>query len=156
TAYGSVQSAVAAMKAGATDYLQKPVAIGELDVVIERVLKARRLQDRLDVFEREDKRRGAERRIIGQSPAMRELMGLAEKIATVPPDGNGHLPTVLITGETGTGKDLIAHYTHDLGPHRDAPFVQINCTALPPQLVEAELFGYEKGAFTDAKASKKG
>src|SRR5215470_4174055 len=64
TAYGSVQSAVAAMKAGATDYLQKPVAIGELDVVIERVLKARRLQDRLDVFEREDKRRGAERRII--------------------------------------------------------------------------------------------
>lgn len=156
TAYGSVQSAVAAMKAGATDYLQKPVAIDELEVVIDRALRNRRLQDRLDVFERERARLGAERKIIGNSPAMKEALALLDKIATVPPDDEGHLPTVLITGETGTGKDLFAHRIHDLGAHREAPFVQINCTALPPQLVEAELFGYEKGAFTDAKAAKKG
>lgn len=156
TAFGSVQSAVAAMKAGATDYLQKPVAIDELEVVIDRVLRNRQLQDRLDVFERERERKGAERQIIGESTAMREALKLVEKIASVPPDESGHLPTVLITGETGTGKDLFAHRIHELGPAREAPFVQINCTALPPQLVEAELFGYEKGAFTDARSNKKG
>ncbi|MCG8405269.1 MAG: sigma-54 dependent transcriptional regulator [Phycisphaerales bacterium] len=156
TAYGSVQSAVSAMKAGATDYLQKPVAMEELEVVISRVLHNRRLKERLDVFERERQRQGAERAIIGQSPAMRHVLDLAGKIASVPPDESGHLPTVLITGETGTGKDLIAHHLHDLSSAPNAPFVQINCTALPAQLVEAELFGYEKGAFTDAKTNKKG
>lgn len=156
TAYGSVQSAVAAMKAGATDYLQKPVAIDELEVVIDRVMRTRRMQEKLDVFERERARFAAERSIIGESPAMRDALALLDKVATVPPDDDDHLPTVLITGETGTGKDLFAHRLHDRGPHHDAPFVQINCTALPPQLVEAELFGYEKGAFTDARTSKKG
>jgi len=156
TAYGSVQSAVAAMKVGASDYLQKPVAIDELDVVINRVLQNRRLKERLDVFEREHKRLGVERAIIGESTVWRETMSIAEKVACVPPQAGGHLPTVLITGETGTGKDLIAHHIHEMGSHCDAPFVQINCTALPATLVEAELFGYEKGAFTDAKANKKG
>lgn len=156
TAYGSVESAVAAMKAGANDYLQKPVAIGELEVVLHRVLRHHRLQERLDVFARERVRSSAERPIVGESAAMREMIALTRKIAAVPPDADGHLPTVLITGETGVGKDLLAHHIHDLGAHRDAPFVQINCTALPPQLVEAELFGYEKGAFTDARTAKKG
>ncbi len=156
TAYGSVQSAVAAMKAGATDYLQKPVAIDELEVVINRVLQNRRLKERLDVFERERKRLGAERVIIGEHPVWRQAMAVTQKIASVPPDADGRLPTVLITGETGTGKDLIAHQLHEMGPHADAPFVQINCTALPASLVEAELFGYEKGAFTDARTGKKG
>jgi DNA-binding NtrC family response regulator len=156
TAYGSVQSAVAAMKAGATDYLQKPVAIDELDVVINRVLQNRRMRERLDVFERERTRLGAERVIIGESPVWRQAMAVAQKIASVPLDAESHLPTVLITGETGTGKDLIAHHIHQMGPHGEAPFVQINCTALPAPLVEAELFGYEKGAFTDAKTNKKG
>lgn len=156
TAYGSVQSAVAAMKAGATDYLQKPVAIDELEVVIDRVMQNRRLKDQLDVLQRERERQGADRAIIGESAPMREVLAMAGKIADAPPDERGHLPTVLITGETGTGKDLLAHHIHDLQANRDAPFVQINCTALPAQLVEAELFGYEKGAFTDAKANKKG
>jgi len=156
TAYGSVQSAVAAMKAGATDYLQKPVAIDELEVVINRVLHNRRLKERLDVFERERKRLGAERVILGEHPVWRQVMAVTEKIASVPPDADGRLPTVLITGETGTGKDLIAHHLHEVGTHADAPFVQINCTALPASLVEAELFGYEKGAFTDARTAKKG
>jgi DNA-binding NtrC family response regulator len=156
TAYGSVQGAVAAMKVGATDYLQKPVAIDELEVVLNRVLQTTRMKERLDLFERERQRLGAERTIIGDSQVMKNVLATVRKISSVPPDENGHLPTVLITGETGTGKDLIAHHIHDLGPCRDAPFVQINCTALPPPLVEAELFGYEKGAFTDAKASKKG
>ncbi|MFQ5501093.1 MAG: sigma-54-dependent transcriptional regulator [Phycisphaerae bacterium] len=156
TAYGSVQSAVAAMKAGATDYLQKPVAIDELEVVIDRVLQNCRMKDRLDVFERERERQGSERTILGDSPATREVLAIARKIAEAPPDESGHLATVLITGETGTGKDLLAHHIHDLRANSGAPFVQINCTALPAQLVEAELFGYEKGAFTDAKTSKKG
>ncbi len=156
TAYGSVQSAVQAMKVGASDYLQKPVAIDELEVVIDRVLQNTRLKDRLDVFERERQRQDVERAIIGDSPVMKEILALCAKIAAVPPDESGNLPTVLITGETGTGKDLIAHHIHDLSSSCDAPFVQINCTALPAQLVEAELFGFEKGAFTDAKLSKKG
>ena len=156
TAYGSVENAVAAMKVGATDYLQKPVAIAELEVVIDRVLRHRRMQDRLAVFERERERQGAERTIIGDSSVMRDVLELAGKIAAQPPDENGHLSTVLVTGETGTGKDLLAHHVHDLGPRQDEPFVQINCTALPGSLAEAELFGYEKGAFTDAKANKKG
>jgi len=156
TAYGSVQSAVSAMRAGANDYLQKPVAIDELEVVIDRVLQNRRLEERLDLFERERQRQGAERAIVGESPIMKKTMAMARKIAEAPADENGHLPTVLITGETGTGKDLLAHHIHDLRAGDGAPFVQINCTALPPQLVEAELFGHEKGAFTDAKANKKG
>jgi len=156
TAYGSVENAVAAMKVGATDYLQKPVSIDELEVVLNRVLEQRKLADRLAVFERERERQGAERTIIGKSRVMRDVLELAGKIAAQPADENGHLPTVLITGETGTGKDLLAHHIHDLGPRRDEPFVQINCTALPGQLAEAELFGYERGAFTDAKSTKKG
>ena len=163
TAYGSVQSAVAAMRVGANDYLQKPVAMEELEVVIDRVLQNRRLKDRLDVFERERMLQrletgatGAERAIVGESAIMKKVMAMAGKIAEAPPDENGYLPTVLITGETGTGKDLLAHHIHDLRASDGAPFVQINCTALPPQLVEAELFGHEKGAFTDAKTNKKG
>lgn len=156
TAYGSVENAVDAMKVGASDYLQKPVSIKELEVVLERVLHHNRLRDRLDVFERERQRQGAERRIVSEHPSMARILELSQKMAQQPPDDGGHLPTVLITGETGTGKDLLAHHIHDLGPNKEEPFVQINCTALPGSLAEAELFGYEKGAFTDAKVSKKG
>lgn len=156
TAYGSVENAVEAMKVGASDYLQKPVAIAELEVVIDRVLQHNRMRDRLDVFERERRRQGAERRIVAEHDSMMRALELARKIASQPPDESGHLPTVLVTGETGTGKDLLAHHIHDHGPNTDEPFVQINCTALPGPLAEAELFGYEKGAFTDAKTSKKG
>lgn len=156
TAFGSVETAVEAMKVGASDYLQKPVAIGELEVVLHRVMQHHRMRDRLDVFERERKRLGAERQIVAEDESMQRVLSLAARIASQPPDEGGHLPTVLITGETGTGKDLLAHHIHDLGPHQEEPFVQINCTALPASLAEAELFGYEQGAFTDAKSGKKG
>lgn len=156
TAYGSVGGAVEAMRRGATDYLQKPVGIDELELVIERALRHRQLYDRLDVLERERERRGAERPIICASEVMRRTLELADRIASVPADDRGRLPTVLITGETGTGKDLLAHRIHDRGPNSKAPFVQINCSALPGPLVEAELFGNEKGAFTGADATRKG
>lgn len=156
TAYGSVEGAVAAMKVGATDYLQKPVGIAELELVIERALRNSQLANRLAVFERERERQVVERSIIGECEAMKSALALVRRIAAVPPDEQGNLPTVLITGETGTGKDVIAHQIHDLSARRDAPFVQINCSALPAPLVEAELFGHEKGAFTDAKTQKKG
>ncbi|MCB9852325.1 MAG: sigma-54-dependent Fis family transcriptional regulator [Phycisphaerales bacterium] len=156
TAYGSVEGAVEAMRRGATDYLQKPVGIDEIELVIERSLRNRQLIDRLDVLERERRQLGAERAIIGESESIRKALHMADRIAAVPPDDQGHLPTVLLLGETGTGKDLLAHRIHDLGPRRDAPFVQINCSALPAQLVEAELFGHERGAFTDARTTRKG
>ncbi|HPF39320.1 MAG TPA: sigma-54 dependent transcriptional regulator [Phycisphaerae bacterium] len=156
TAYGSVEGAVEAMRRGATDYLQKPVGIDEIELVIERSLRNRRLIDRLDVLERERRQLGAERAIIGESEPIQRALHMADRIAAVPPDDHGHLPTVLLIGETGTGKDLLAHRIHDSGPRRDAPFVQINCSALPAPLVEAELFGHERGAFTDARVSRKG
>lgn len=156
TAYGTVGGAVEAMRRGATDYLQKPVGIDELEMVIDRALHNRQVLDRLTVLERERERRGAERSIIGESSAMQRILALADRIAAVPVDERGRLPTVLLTGETGTGKDLIAHRIHDHGPHGKAPFVQINCSALPGPLVEAELFGHEKGAYTGADATKKG
>jgi len=156
TAYGTVGGAVEAMRRGATDYLQKPVGIDELQIVIERALKHRQLFDRLRVFERERERHGAERSVIGSSSAIRRTLALADRMAAVPVDECGRLPTVLLTGETGTGKDLLAHRLHDLGPHRESPFVQINCSALPGQLIEAELFGHERGAFTGADETRKG
>ncbi len=155
TAYGSVEGAVAAMKVGADDYLQKPVGIAELELVIERVLRNSRLIDRLDAFERERERQGAERTLIARSEAMKRAMAMASRIASVPPDDDGSLPAVLITGETGAGKDVLAHHMHDLSGRREAPFVQINCSALPASLVETELFGSERGA-TGALAGKKG
>lgn len=156
TAYGSVEGAVAAMKVGADDYLQKPVGMAELELVIERALRNSRLIDRLDAYERERERQGAERTIIATSEAMKRVMALATRIASVPPDEDGALPTVLITGETGAGKDVVAHHLHELGGRREAPFVQINCSALPATSVEAELFGHERGSAGAGRTGRKG
>jgi len=149
TGYGTVKSAVEAMKKGAYDYVSKPVDNDELKILIERALQLRRLsQDNQALRARLDERFGFDR-IVSVSPNMAELKRLAVEIARAD-------VAVLITGESGTGKELLARAIHSAGPRASGPFVALNCAGIPDTLLESELFGYEKGAFTDAKKSKVG
>jgi len=178
TAFGTVESAVTAMKRGADDYLQKPLSLEELSILVERLLETRKLKRQLNLYKRMERSREDATGVIGDSPLWRQTLKLSERIATAPLPGRpaaggagqgamggasgGALPTVLILGETGTGKGLLARYIHQCvlkGQNlrtEDSPFVHINCSALPPSLVESELFGHEKGAFTDAKSHRVG
>ena len=149
TAYGTVESAVEAMKAGANDYVLKPFSLDEIKLVIRRALDVRRLHE-----ENRDLREALGRRydlpgIVALSPKMQEVLGLVERVA----ESNS---TVLICGESGVGKDLIARAIHQRSRRSRGPFLKINSTAIPENLLESELFGYEKGAFTGAAASKPG
>jgi two-component system response regulator HydG len=149
TAYGSVRSAVKALKAGAQDYLTKPIDIDEMKLLVVKTLHHRRLEEEnLNLKERLDAQFDFGN-IIGRSPSMRELF---ETLALVAPSD----ATVLIQGESGTGKELVANAIHHNSPRRDRPFVKVNCAALPETLLENELFGHEKGAFTGATGPKKG
>ncbi|MFO7713095.1 sigma-54-dependent transcriptional regulator [Desulfosarcina sp.] len=149
TAYGSVRSAVEALKAGAHDYLTKPIDIDELKILVSKTLHHRRLEEEnLNLKERLDARFDFGD-IIGRSPSMRELFETLSLVA--PSEG-----TVLIQGESGTGKELVANAIHHNSLRRDGPFVKVNCAALPEALLENELFGHEKGAFTGATGPKKG
>ncbi len=168
TGYGSVESAVSAMKSGADDYLQKPVVLEELVLLVQRLLETRALRSRVRLYERLEKVRGDGAEILGSSQVWARTLELAERVSQLPlargdsGKAGASLPTVLLLGETGTGKGLLARYIHDCAekgrePRRGpAPFVHVNCTALPPSLVESELFGHERGAFTDAKAAREG
>jgi len=149
TAYGSVESAVGAMKAGANDYVLKPFSLDEIKLVVARALDVRRLHE-----ENRDLREALGQRydlpgIIAQSPKMQEALGLVERVAPTS-------STVLICGESGVGKDLIARAIHQRSRRARGPFIKINSTAIPENLLESELFGYEKGAFTGAATSKPG
>ena len=149
TAYGSVESAVGAMKAGANDYVLKPFSLDEIKLVVARALDVRRLHE-----ENRDLREALGQRydlpgIIAQSPKMQEALGLVERVA---PTNS----TVLICGESGVGKDLVARAIHQRSRRARGPFIKINSTAIPENLLESELFGYEKGAFTGAATSKPG
>ncbi|HDM10355.1 MAG: sigma-54-dependent Fis family transcriptional regulator [Deltaproteobacteria bacterium] len=149
TAYGSVSTAIEAMKNGAFDYLMKPFDPNELGLLIDKIID-RQERDRENLFLREEYReRTRFESMLGQSRLMQEVFRLIEDIATTD-------STVLITGETGTGKGLAAKAIHSKSPRHAGPFVAVNCGAFPEHLLESELFGYEKGAFTDAKTSKKG
>jgi DNA-binding NtrC family response regulator len=156
TAYSSVQSAVAAMKDGAYDYIQKPIDHDELSFVIEKALETHRLRERLAYFQRKEIQQAAHGEIIGASPGITQVFDLIERIAHLEPGSAGELPTVLLLGETGTGKDLVARAIHRRGSLAGQPFVEIECTSIPKELAEAELFGYEKGAFTSATTTKPG
>ncbi len=149
TAFGTVENAVEAMKLGAVDFLPKPFSMDHLMTVIEKALEVRALRDENLRLRQELDRRYCFDNIIGRSPAMQEIFATIERVAPT-------RATVLIAGESGTGKDLIARAIHHHSPRRDKPFVKINCAAIPENLMESELFGYEKGAFTGAVTSKPG
>jgi DNA-binding NtrC family response regulator len=149
TAYGSVETAVESMKAGATDFLLKPFSLDHLMQVVEKALEVRALRDENRALKQQLGRRYEFDNIIGRSPAMQEIFAAIERVAPT-------RATVLLAGESGVGKDLIARAIHFHSPRRDRPMVKINCTALPENLMESELFGYEKGAFTGAQTTKPG
>ncbi|MFW5920510.1 MAG: sigma-54-dependent transcriptional regulator [Polyangiales bacterium] len=146
TAHGTVDTAVQALKMGAFDYVTKPFDRTELKNVIDKAARTRELSER-DVAP-EPHQRGRYR-LIGKAPAMVELYRVIDRVADTP-------STVLLTGESGTGKELIARALHENSSRSDKPFIRVNCAAIPPELIESELFGYEKGAFTGAVTSKPG
>jgi DNA-binding NtrC family response regulator len=149
TAYGSVETAVEAMKAGASDYVLKPFALAEMRLVVQKELDVRRLREENRNLREALGRQYNHPNVVARSAKMQEVLALVERVAATP-------STVLIGGESGVGKDLIAHLIHQRSSRSSGPFVKINSTAIPENLLESELFGYEKGAFTGAVTSKPG
>ena len=150
TANVLVDDTIAALRGGAYDFIGKPINLEELQVAIRNGIEANQLRKELNVFRRERAQQFSFEQIVGDSPAMKEMLALARKVA------ESEVSSVLLQGESGTGKDLVAKAIHYHSSRADHPFVAINCAALPSTLIESELFGYEKGAFTDAKARKEG
>src|SRR6185436_8327594 len=149
TAFGSVETAVESMKAGATDFLLKPFSLDHLMQVVNKALEIRALRDENRQLKEELGRRYEFDNIVGRSQPMQEIFAAIERVAPT-------RATVLLAGESGVGKDLIARAIHFHSPRRDRPLVKINCNAIPKNLMESELFGYEKGAFTGANTAKPG
>jgi DNA-binding NtrC family response regulator len=149
TAFGSVETAVEAMKSGASDFVTKPFSLDHLLTVVNKALEMRALREENTKLREELGVRYEFENIVGRSPAMQEIFATITRVAPT-------RATVLLAGESGVGKDLIARAIHFHSPRNDKPFVKINCTALPENLMESELFGYEKGAFTGAVSSKPG
>jgi DNA-binding NtrC family response regulator len=152
TAYATVEDAVRAIKLGAKDYVEKPLNLEDLRLTVTRVLDERQLKQEVAYY-RHREAAGLEE-LVGDCTAMVALRSKLARLASLPPEAVP--PTVLITGETGTGKGLVARVLHHHGPRTERPFIEVNCAAIPENLVEAELFGYQRGAFTDAKTSKVG
>jgi two-component system response regulator AtoC len=159
TAYGGVDVAVAAMKSGADDYLTKPVSLDEIAMVVDKLLLQSRLEGSVSYVRAREKQQSGLQRILGNSPPVMEMkqrirfLIAAERSAS---DKSEPGPPVLILGETGVGKELVARALHYDGPRGDQPFIAVNCAALPEQLVESELFGHERGSFTGANAKNIG
>ncbi len=149
TAYGTIESAVEAMRLGAFDYIQKPFTEEELLVKVSRALESRKLQGQVQLFAQEFKEKYHFDNIIGRSQAVRDVLGRVVRVA--PTDA-----IVLITGESGTGKELIARAVHANSRRADKPFVTVNCAAISETLLESELFGHARGAFTGAVSARKG
>ena len=155
TAYSSVPGAVAALRGGAVDYLVKPVDLDELWVVIQRAWETHRVRGELSYLRQRAGHAAPVESLLGTSPAMAAVRRQLLQVAGADRLGDAG-PTVLLTGETGTGKELAARAIHAAGPRADGPFVELNCAAIPATLLEGELFGFERGAYTDARQSKPG
>ncbi|MDX6577061.1 MAG: two-component system, NtrC family, response regulator AtoC [Blastocatellia bacterium] len=150
TANVLVDETIGALRGGAYDFIGKPINLEELHVAIRNGIEASDLRKEVTQFRRERAQQFTFDQIIGQSPAMREMLAMARKVA------ESEVSSVLLQGESGTGKDLVAKAIHYQSHRSAGPFIAINCAAIPATLIESELFGYEKGAFTDAKARKEG
>src|SRR5258707_1671387 len=141
----NIEMAVRATKLGALDFLEKPLSTDKLLVTVENALRLSRLEEE----NRELKRKLGKHELVGSGPAMKKLLAEIDRVATSE-------TRVCILGETGTGKELVARAIHQKSPRRDAPFITLNCAAVPAELIESELFGHEKGAFTGAGAQHVG
>ncbi len=149
TAFASVETAREAFKLGADDFIQKPFDVEELKLIVRKTLEKQALIDENRAFKRAQRERGSVKNIVGTSAKMNAIFQMIETVAQVQ-------STVLVTGESGTGKELVARAIHDLGRRAEKPFISINCGAFTETLLESELFGYVKGAFTGANANRKG
>ncbi len=157
TGHGNVELAVQAMKAGAFDFISKPVVLSKLKLVIERAFGETRRETTLAYYQKRDAENAAEGGLLGESPPMRALKQKLQQLLRAESQmRDGDPPAVLVLGETGSGKEVVARALHYNGPRRDKPFVELNCAALPAHLLESELFGHERGAFTDARERKLG
>jgi two-component system, NtrC family, response regulator AtoC len=145
-----VDNTISALRGGAYDFIAKPINLEELRVTLRNAIEARHLRREVAQVRKERAREFNFKQIVGESSAMKKMLGLAAKVA------ESEVSSVLLQGESGTGKDLVAKAIHYGSQRAEGPFVAINCAALPATLIESELFGYEKGAFTDAKARKEG
>ncbi len=151
TAYGEVETAVSAVRAGAHHFLEKPIVLSELILLIQQALETRQLRADAERYRDGCRWQFADVTLVGRSAALRRIADLITRVAA-----KGSTVNVLVRGESGTGKGLIARAIHARGPRRHQPFMSVNCTSLPDQLVESELFGHEAGAYTDARELKRG
>lgn len=149
TAFGNERSSVEAMRLGAFDYLTKPLDLDELKIVLAKALEFMHISEQVDFLENALKEKNAGVKMVVEDPKTEQIMKMMERICDVD-------STVLITGESGTGKEVVARKIHESGKRKDQRFVVINCAAIPENLLESELFGYKKGAFTGANADRKG
>ena len=156
SAYGELEDAVSAMKLGASDYLRKPIDLDELLLNVEKVLAQQRVSLALEYSRARETTTQDPLEIVGGSSAAQQLRTQIERIATLIGAAEGEAPTVLIVGETGTGKDVAARVLHQHSRRAERPFVHVDCAALPKELIEAELFGHVKGAFTNATSERTG
>ncbi|MFP4598202.1 MAG: sigma-54-dependent transcriptional regulator [Persicimonas sp.] len=149
TAFGSVENAVEAMKTGADDYLTKPLNFDAVEIIIDRAMERTRMRRELEQLRNGESKERSTTQMVGTSPPMQKLKSMIDQVAT-------SRATVLITGESGTGKELVARLVHERSDRADKPFVRLHCSALAETLLESELFGHEKGAFTGAANRRKG
>ncbi|MEO6588070.1 MAG: sigma-54 dependent transcriptional regulator [Pyrinomonadaceae bacterium] len=149
TAFASVETAREAFKLGADDFIQKPFDVEELKLIVKKALEKQALIDENRAFKRAQRELGSVKNIIGHSDKMKSIFQMIETVSAVQ-------STILVTGESGTGKELVARAIHDLSPRAEKPFISINCGAFTETLLESELFGYVKGAFTGANTNRKG